>query len=262
MHKMFIVDTMKRRNARRQLTRRRRQRGGNAEFLAAIREGDYHTIENLIENGANINMQDSYRHTPLHLAVQEEREDIVSLLLTHGANVNRQTQFGDTPLHTAVDNWYDDIAKLLVENGADTNIYNNNFERPYDIAINRGNEEMIEYLYKHTNDPNVNNNNNYSENNANFENNTNSDAYNLPNISTVPLSKTTIAESVKQCFDPIMVNTTNIVEKDDALTIYVRNITGKITNSYCVGADYLTNMIKSDNEVFYKCKDSVRLAHF
>jgi hypothetical protein len=257
MHKMFTVVRMKRRNTRRQLTRRRRQQyGGNAEFLTAVRDGDYHTIENLIENGANIHTQDSYRYTPLYLAAQEGHDNIVSLLLEHGANVNSQTLFGDTPLHTAVDNWHDDIAKLLVENGADPNIYNKDFERPYDIAIDRGNEEMIEYLYEHTNDPDANNNN-YSENNANLENNTNSDAYNLPNISTTPLSKTTIAEGVKQCFDPIMVNTINIIEKDDGLTIYVRNIAGKITNSYCVDTDYLTNMIQSENEVFYKCNDSV-----
>ena len=246
----------RRRQTRRQLTRRR-QHGGNIndDLLAAVRNGDRHTTKNLIEDGANINIKDGYGHTPLHLAAQEERVDIIHLLLEHGADIDSQTRFGDTPLHIAVDNWYDDIVELLVENGADPNIYNKDFKRPLDIAIDRGNQDLIDYLQPLTSEIN-NSGENYNNYENNSENNINN-ANNLPPVSASPLGTTTIVEAPKQCFDPIMVNTTNIVESDTVLTIYVRNKSGKITNSYCVDAEYLTAMIQSENEAFYKCKDSV-----
>jgi len=281
-------NTRTRRQQARQQTRRRLQRGGDdiEDFLNAVIEGDYQTTKDLIEAGADVNFQNVFReNTPLHHAVFHQHEDIVRLLLEHGADPNRQTRFGDTPLHDAVENWFDDIAILLVENGADPNIRDSYQKRPLDLAIDRGNEDMIEYLYSRTNDPNnyrnINliryynennnentnennneNNENYNENGNSSENNNNTKS-NFPAVSAGPLGTTTITEAPKQCFDPIMLNTANIVENNDTLIIYVRNKAGKITNSYCVDADYLTKKMQSDSEVFYKCKDDVKMsAHF
>lgn len=52
--------------------------------------------------------------TPLHIAVQYEREGSVDLLLSLGANINTQTTYGMSPLFSAVYNGYEKIALRLI----------------------------------------------------------------------------------------------------------------------------------------------------
>jgi hypothetical protein len=262
-----------RKNTRTRRQRSRRQCGGNLKnriFNAAltikVKNGEYASLKQFIEKKLSEDPSLKIDSSILFSAMNENStKEIVELLLQNGANPNVMDIMNQTPLHIAVDNWYNDIAILLIENGADPNGRDFHQKRPLDIAIDRNNEEMIEYLYSRTNDPNNYANMNYVENNENNEynienNNENNNANDLPAVSATPLGTTTIAEAPKQCFDPIMVSTTNITESDDVLTIYVRNRAGKITNSYCVDADYLTNMVQSENEVFYNCKDSVKVS--
>ena len=52
----------------------------------AIKEGDVEKVRTLIASGCDINAQDSFRRTPLHLASWKGNEDIVNILLTAKAN--------------------------------------------------------------------------------------------------------------------------------------------------------------------------------
>lgn len=67
-----------------------------------------------ISNSLGINCQDRQGLTPLHHAVDEGLEDIVSRLIELGADPNIQDTEGMTPLHYAVELDNSEILKLLI----------------------------------------------------------------------------------------------------------------------------------------------------
>lgn len=75
-------------------------------------------IEALIKNGANINIQDKDRNTPLHMVTKKGSLVAVETLVDNGANINIQNNEGDSPLHIAVKKVFSDIVILLINNGA------------------------------------------------------------------------------------------------------------------------------------------------
>lgn len=60
--------------------------------------------------------------TGLHIAVLQERREMVQVLLDEGANVNLRGQMGDTPLILAVMYGYTELVELLLGAGADVNM--------------------------------------------------------------------------------------------------------------------------------------------
>jgi ankyrin repeat protein len=52
----------------------------------------------LIENGADVNLADDFKVTPLHMAVDFGHGPAVNVLLRAGANVNALTKFRRSPL--------------------------------------------------------------------------------------------------------------------------------------------------------------------
>lgn len=94
--------TYRKRNAR----GTRRQKGGNAELMTAVRNGNYDLVQRLLDAGTNVNYVDLAGITPLMVAVRENEYDddanIVQSLLAAGANVNYRDRRGDTPLSEAI----------------------------------------------------------------------------------------------------------------------------------------------------------------
>lgn len=68
----------------------------------AVKYGDAPTVEVLLKNGANVNMANKMRRTPLHQAVEDGNTLIVDLLFKEGASVHATNNIGDSPLHLAV----------------------------------------------------------------------------------------------------------------------------------------------------------------
>lgn len=129
----------------------------------------HETIENgyieiarlLIDKGADLNIQDGFGHTPLHLAAIERKDDIAELLISKGAKFMIQNRYGDTPLHVVTCDGYGDIrgrkatfknrqaiAKLLLEAGSDVNAINNSGETPLHNAAVSGDKDMVKLLLK------------------------------------------------------------------------------------------------------------------
>lgn len=54
--------------------------------------------ELLIQHGANVNVTDLWRFTPLHEAAAKGRFDICRLLLKHGADPSRKNRDGHIPI--------------------------------------------------------------------------------------------------------------------------------------------------------------------
>ncbi len=90
----------------------------NTALHIAAAEGHYNLVVLLISRNANIEIQDYYGYTPLHKAAVRGHYNIVSLLITNGANVGAKSTLGYTPLHKAAGKEYLEIVTLLLDNGA------------------------------------------------------------------------------------------------------------------------------------------------
>lgn len=86
-------------------------------------------IKWLLENDANIDLQDKNGYTALHFSSQEGNIDSTKLLLSNDANPNIQDIHGNTPAWVAIMNWKGganfDTLDLLIKNGADLTLKNN-----------------------------------------------------------------------------------------------------------------------------------------
>lgn len=69
----------------------------------------------------SVDITDEEGLTALHLAVQGNALDVVTLLLSKGANVNAATTKGETPTHIAARHEFVDILRTLVDAGANVN---------------------------------------------------------------------------------------------------------------------------------------------
>ena len=116
--------------------------GGFTPLLYAAREGCTECAKALVAGGADLNLPDPQRLTPLVLALLNLHFDLASYLIDAGADVNKWDLYGRTPLYMAADTntlpvmgngsmvvlpSMDkltglDVAKQLIDKGADPNI--------------------------------------------------------------------------------------------------------------------------------------------
>lgn len=93
-------------------------------------------LEFLIQNGADVNIVDSRRATPLHRAASKGDASVVYLLVSLGKdlNINATDTYGNTPLHLACENNSADVAEILIRHGANLNIKNKEEKIPLELA--------------------------------------------------------------------------------------------------------------------------------
>lgn len=87
----------------------------------AARHSDAATVSALLAHnrcGATINTRDGTGWTPLHLAAQAGRADVVRVLVERGADVDARDDRGGTPLHRALYHGQGDVAAVLIGYGA------------------------------------------------------------------------------------------------------------------------------------------------
>jgi ankyrin repeat protein len=95
---------------------------------AAATFGEYELAKMILEDGQqnhkhiNVNAEDTYGLTPLHLAARAGNLKMAELLLQWGANPNVAEKYGFTPLHEAVENNHIELVRILLKNGADKKI--------------------------------------------------------------------------------------------------------------------------------------------
>ncbi len=93
-----------------------------ANMLRDVSDGDIQAVEEYLNKGGNVNLQDEPGMTPLHHAVNDDWKGshfkMVKLLIERGANVNAIDDTNHTPLHWASNK---ETAELLIDAGANVN---------------------------------------------------------------------------------------------------------------------------------------------
>lgn len=107
--------------------------GATALHAVLERPGGYgrdmkEIVRTLLERGADPNIGNASKATPLHLAASRGYVEIAKLLIAHGAKVDVQEVNGDTPLHIASALCYRDMVACLLAAGADPELKNGNGE--------------------------------------------------------------------------------------------------------------------------------------
>ena len=121
------------------------------KLFDAIFIQDIQSVKFCVENGAEINVKGSHVKTfPLHSAVSSGNLAIVKILLQNGANVNIQNRTGKSPLCLAATGNRLDLVKLLVQNGAQIDLKDNHNQTPLDLAL-RNSHDTIAYYLKNPN---------------------------------------------------------------------------------------------------------------
>lgn len=97
---------------------------GNAEadLLEAVSRGDLKVVQEFLDNGGNVNLQDEPGMTPLHHAASSDSDGsnlaMVQLLIDKGANANAIDDTHHTPLHMVS---CKATAEALIDAGANVN---------------------------------------------------------------------------------------------------------------------------------------------
>ncbi|MEH1938891.1 MAG: ankyrin repeat domain-containing protein [Nostoc sp.] len=113
--------------------------------------GNLEIVKLLLQAGANPDLG-GIDEPPLHRAVLIERVDIIKTLIEAGANINHLNSSNFTPLMVAANNGKFEIVKFLVETRrVYINATNQEGETALDKAIYWGYQEIIDYLHPLTN---------------------------------------------------------------------------------------------------------------
>jgi ankyrin repeat protein len=107
---------------------------------------DTEQMREFIDQGLNVNVQNKYGHTLLHIASMEGSVDVVQLLLREGALLEVKDDNGDTALYHAAGTDRFEVAKILLEAGADPNVVGQLGSCPLTVAIAENNLEVARLL--------------------------------------------------------------------------------------------------------------------
>ena len=117
-------------------------------MLFAVRSNNIDELMNLIEQGANINWQDSRMEgvTALHEASRKGNIEIVRYLLERGSDIHSKSYDGFSPLHIAAYCGENEIVCALIAAGADVNAKAKDDITPLHTAVSMGHTEIVKLL--------------------------------------------------------------------------------------------------------------------
>lgn len=95
-----------------------RHQVGGVRLLQLASEGSLEKMNELIRDGATINLKDSRGATPLHLAAMYGQTRAAMALISAGAPIHERTDDGWTPLHSAAEYGHHAVVSELLRKGA------------------------------------------------------------------------------------------------------------------------------------------------
>ncbi len=111
-----------------------------------VYDNDLDALKKEIEAGTDVNLQNKYGWTLLHISIRRDRRDMVEYLLNNGADINRVDGVGWTPLMEAVMDDMTELCGYLIEKGADTSIANQRGATAAMLVQKFGRESMLKYF--------------------------------------------------------------------------------------------------------------------
>jgi ankyrin repeat protein len=118
--------------------------GQDAPLVIAAYKGYTEIVEKLLEAGADVTAVDpGMKATALHAAAYAGRTQAARLLIAYHIDIDKQGPFnGYTALHDAV--WQNNIetAKVIIDAGANLNIRSNDGQTALDLAKSRNRKEI------------------------------------------------------------------------------------------------------------------------
>ena len=102
-------------------------------WFKAVCEGDEATVREALASGFDVNVRDDKLNTALHHATRLGHLNIMRLLIEAGAELNIQNDYDSTALHLTEKNM--DTIRILLEAGADPNIKDKDWDYPYYFAF-------------------------------------------------------------------------------------------------------------------------------
>lgn len=100
---------------------------GRTALINSVIENQIDFVKWLVDNGADINIQDRGGYSALHFVGQNRLTEIGNYILSKSPNLELRDSYGNTPLWTAVMNSRQSLSvvKLLLDSGASTDNVNN-----------------------------------------------------------------------------------------------------------------------------------------
>lgn len=113
--------------------------------------GSLEEVKKLLEQGADVDQENSKGATALFAALKEGELDVAKFLIKHGADRNHNDDFKETPLFGAIQADRVESVKFIVENGAYVNHQNIYGITPlmFSLLSKEPNVEIIKILLKH-----------------------------------------------------------------------------------------------------------------
>ncbi|XP_056115958.1 ankyrin repeat and SOCS box protein 2 isoform X3 [Rhinichthys klamathensis goyatoka] len=105
-------------------------------------------VKSLLENGADPDIANMERETPLYKACEKENPAMVAMLLNYGASVNKNCIQGWTALHESVCRNNVEICEILVKAGAKVNMPNMYGITPIFVAAQSGKVDALRMLLR------------------------------------------------------------------------------------------------------------------
>ncbi|KAF7654241.1 hypothetical protein LDENG_00072490 [Lucifuga dentata] len=127
---------------------KRTERGESALLLAVSKE-HLRCVHVLLENGADHELMNYDRETPLYKACERNSAAIVAVLLNHGAAVNTHCIQGWTAIQEAVCQNNVEICEMLLKAGAKFSLANIYGITPLFTAAQSGQVSTLRFLLKH-----------------------------------------------------------------------------------------------------------------
>ncbi|KAJ5601658.1 hypothetical protein N7510_011192 [Penicillium lagena] len=112
------------------------------------------TTRLLIEAGADLEIRDQYRKTPLHVDAYSRGVKVAKVLIEGGADMKAQCDWmgprGMTAIHLAASNRFSKMVELLLEKGVDPDLANelDDFSTPVHYAADNGSRSVVRLLVK------------------------------------------------------------------------------------------------------------------
>jgi len=115
-------------------------------FEKVVYDNSFEKFQEMVDALDDINIQNKYGWTLLHISIRRNREEMVVYLLDKGADIDKIDGVGWTPLMEAIMDDMTSLVKLLVERGADKSIANTRGATAPMLAQKFGRTSMYEYL--------------------------------------------------------------------------------------------------------------------